>query len=37
MSRVDKSVETESRLVVAGDWREKGKGSDNFLGMMKMF
>ena len=26
MSRIDKSVETESRLVVVSGWREKGIG-----------
>ena len=35
MSRIDKSIETESRLVIAKDWRGRGWegiGNDEFFG-----
>lgn len=40
MSKIGKSTETESRLVVASGWRERGGGigiTYFLLGLMKMF
>ena len=41
MSRIGKSMETESRLVVTSSWKEGGKGrlmgTKFLLGVIKMF
>ena len=35
MSRIGKSIQTESRLVVLGGWRKEGINMESPFGMMK--